>query len=257
MNAKSILVAFSVLAVALAGCSDDPPSGDISGSRSGLTVDGTIDLEYQAANNPYPYAGTELEALFACNPDALAGPAGQETCSDPYSIVSAHVMTVPMPSSDGYKLYYTSSSGEEMEIGALTETGGMYNLNQTFEEDYSSFEEIHIRMGSLSIATATNGAGSQTFAANQSLMGTSLGGSWKGKTLNLEVSGLPAVPSGVTFNGWLVSVDADTGEKTHEEQFPIEGDGAVSFKASKSLTNYDEVHVHVAGSQVNLAIADL
>ncbi len=256
MNAKTILAAFSVLAIALAGCSDDPPSGDLSNVRSGLTVDGTADLEYQAGENPYPYAGTELEALFECNPDALSGATGME-CSDPYSLVNAHFMSLPMPDSTGYKLVYANSDGATREIGALVDEAGMYTLNATFTEDLSSFEQVDLRMGDVTIASTANTAGSQSFAVNSSMLGVGVTGSWSGKTLEIDVAGLPAVPSGTTFMGWLVSVDADTGEKTHAEQFPIEADGPVTFKANESISKYQEFHIHLGTSMANLVIADL
>ncbi len=256
MNAKTILVALSVLAIALAGCSDDPPSGDLSNVRSGLMVDGEITLEYQEAENPYA-TGQPIDDVVGCNPDPLAQAAGQPTCQPAMSTISAHIMSIPAPSADGYTLVYVNATGEEREIGALADEGGMYNLNATFEEDLSSFESVAIRMGAVTIATAANTAGTQTFTVNDTLTMASVSGSWSGKKLDLEIAGLPAIPGGATFNGWLVSVDADTGEKTHTEQFPIEGDGPVSFTATSSISEYDEFHIHIGTSSVNLVIADL
>lgn len=245
MQSKAILTMIALAAVALSGCAADAPSGDINGGSLAASAAGTYTLEANAANNPYPYAGTPLEDVLQCTPDALTGPAGQETCSDAFSIVS--VSGVDLPESSGYMLVLNGTNGEK-HIGELEGEMGALALSKTFPgEDFTGmYSEAQIRFGDLVVAVASGSGGS--FDVAPSLSGASISSSYSGKTITYTVSGLP---SGSSYTAWLVGTEDESTEIVHMDDWSI-SNGEGTYEADMNIGDYKEFHIHASGSKINV-----
>lgn len=265
MQTHVAIITFALAAVAMAGCSDAPPSGTVSFERNGLTGSGDATFEYTPPGNPFDAIPVQEVADALCTVNAVTGPIndgiedqGQgrplPECTAPHTEISVHAMDLPEPSSDGYHAFLVGGNGE-VDLGALAmDDQGMWTLEVANEENLEGmYNATEIRMGTARVLTAGTSSGGNQFAFHNSVTATSFDGTWEDKTLTVSVSGLPAV----AVEGWLVSEDPETGELVHDVSFPISGDGSVTYTAAESLDHWAEFHVHVAGSKVNVGIGSI
>ena len=243
---RTALVVLALLAfTVLAGCSKAPPSGQLSPGPAPLAVDGTATVDYVQKVRPagqVPVLGEDL-----CSPAPQTPP--QTQCVDPSSSFTVHFMALPTP--DGtYELVLANATGT-VPLGALVaDAANMYELNKTVEgEDYTGrFDRLELRMGEFVVATAPAAEGQQTFVLAEGLSAVSATGSYRGKVLNVTVTGLPA---GASYSGYLYTLDPASGLLTRGDPFPI-ANGANEHTAELDIEEYAEFHVHVGSSMVNL-----
>jgi hypothetical protein len=246
---RAIILALTLLATVLAGCSSGPPSGEFSTDRHNVQVDGSADVAFHAGNMPYPNAAL-------CPPDNPNLPP-QLRCSSPRTTVSGHFMVLREPSPAGYTLHWVNDTGAlEITTVVFNETGNMWDVvAQDLEGDYSGYTGIELRMGELVIATSGNSNGPNAFAANPDLTRASASGTWKGKDLTVTVSGLAA---NATYTGYLYEkLEDGSVVQADGMSFPINGNGEYQYTAAKNINKYAEFHIHIAGSSWNVAQATI
>lgn len=241
------LVSLSVLIVALlAGCSDGPPSGDVEAIPGFLNVEGsTVESTYTAESggqaNPLPQGPPKL-----CPPEGVTA---IPPCVDPMSHYKFHFMSLPDPSGDGYSIFQVGGTiGEKSLVNLIRGDGDMWEAESTEDEDQSAmFESFELRLGTnFVVATASSAAGSQAFVANPVLAGVTVTASYKGKTIDVDVQGLP---EGGEFVGRLYKAGT-SGNLTAVESFPIVA-GAQSYTSKEAnIGSYDEFHIHVGSSKI-------
>lgn len=257
MNVSTVIMTTLTLTVlALAGCADDPVTGDFASSTVAFNTEGTITYDIMPASNSYP-AGDEQ----ACRADGVTDPinglpepvgGSAPSCEDAFSSVSVLVQ-LPAPGGSDYTVVLVNETSEK-SLGALTEGDMGWALDAEFPgEDLSTFSHAQIRYGEVVLASAhgvSNGA--ITFARDESLKGFSVVGSFTGKDLTLEIDGLP---EGGTYSGYLYEENED-GSITSTANFNVRN-GTIEYQAPQALDNYVQFHIHFTGSKINLIQADI
>jgi hypothetical protein len=244
MSRVTLVVLAIVAATLLAGCSKAPPSGQLSPGPAPLAVDGTANIVYVAEERPagqVPVVGPEL-----CSP--VPNPPVPQ-CVEASSTFTVHFMALPTPEGT-YEVVLVNATGE-VPLGALVaDANNMYELNKTVEgEDYEGdFERLELRMGGLVLATAATAEGAQAFSLASELAAVTATGSYRGKVLNVTLSGLP---SNASYSGYLYTMDPESGLLTRGDPFPV-SNGANEYTAELDIEEYVEFHVHVGSSMVNL-----
>ena len=267
---RAMLVSVLTLAVALAGFSDDPPSGGFSRSGNAIVVDGNYTVEFQEFVNPVSGTeGTQLECQQDQIADADPTPGGLlpiEACTYPYTKAMGHIMSLPEADGQGYAVYFTDSgfSAEPLELAMLS---GNSMLDWSFDNSSdcdgqfsddgcnldTMYDTLEIRLVSQDLAVATGGISSSgTFEVADAVKGVSFSASYDGKELTLTTSGI----GNYTVDGWLVSEDEETGALTHADKFSV-ANGETIYEAPESIDSYAQVHLHVAGTKINLAVATI
>ncbi len=258
----SILIAVSLLAVALAGCSDDPPSGEISGSSVAVPAAGTIELSETRFNEPGPVANPNQPGQTCPGRET----AGQQQCTYPSSVLTIHLMSLPNPLNEQYTVTLVSSSAATMDLGPLTATANgteaMYDLvydntddcDNSYSDDgcvlSDQFDEIYVYMGELLVAIGPLQNGG-SFEANPAFAGHSFSLTYENKDATVELTG----NGNFTYDLVLYTAD-EAGEITAVEDYTV-SPGSNEVTAEMSWDKYAEVHVHVAGTKVNLAKASV
>lgn len=252
---RPLLMTALLAAVALAGCSDDAPSGEFSSDRHSLTLGTTaeVEIDIQPGENGYDPGTDPTGGMIPyedlCALDEAAGQADQEQCQDAHTSISVHIMELPDPGSGSYELVLTGE--QERTVGTIQmDENDMWVLEESYEgEDLSGqFNGTEVRYGDL--VYARSGASSGTNMLELVLPGTSFAASYEGRELTVTVSG---APEGVSLTGWLVEENA-TGGLEHVEDFTVSGD-EVTYTAENPIDHYAEAHIHVGDSKINLAIA--
>ncbi len=256
---RSILIAASLLAIALAGCSDDPPAGELTGSSVAVPVAGTVTLDEQTFNEPAPSQGDGATCQARENDPAL-----NQKCTYPYTKLHLHMMSLPDPQAGEYTAMLASSSGATMDLGAFDVNGTapnfMFDLNFDNEDDCTgeyqdegcvlsaTYDEIHVYLDELLVATAPlqNGAG---FVANPAFGGHAFVLTYEGKDATVELSG----NGNFTYELVLYTAD-ETGATSAAENYIVTV-GSNEVTAELEFDQYAEAHIHVAGTKVNLAKA--
>jgi hypothetical protein len=243
MASKPALLLATLALTILAGCSSAPPSGDLVSGSAGLAVDGNVAIDYTQASYPagqVPQVGNQL-----CPPPEAPVP----QCVPAASSFGVHFMALPTPDSNGYHAFLVGSAGER-DLGALVmDEGNMYELAVNYTEDLTDqYQSVELRMGTFVFATASAAEGTQAFALAGGLTAVSATGSYRGKVLNVTVSGLP---EGASYNGHLYTLDEESGLLTRGPPFPIRN-GANEHEAELDIEDYAEFHIHVGTSSVNL-----
>lgn len=231
----------------LAGCNDDPPSGQLSPGPAPLAVDGTANVAYTAEVRPAGAVPVPGVPDLVCPPDPL--PPQVPRCVEASSSFTVHFMALPTPEGT-YEVVLVNATGE-VPLGALVaDANNMYELNKTVEgEDYEGdFDRIELRMGDFVVATSSAAEGQQTFALAEGLDSVSATGTYRGKVLNVTLSGLPA---NARYSGYLYTLDEASGLLTRGDPFPVTN-GANEYEAELDIADYAEFHVHVGSSMVNL-----
>ena len=242
---RATFVVLAVLAVtALAGCSKAPPSGELAAGATPVAVDGSANIVYVAEERPagqVPVVGPQV-----CSP--VPNPPVPQ-CVEASSSFTIHFMALPTPEGT-YEVVLVNATGS-VPLGALVmDANNMWELNKTVEgEDYDGdFDRMELRMGDFVLATAATGEGTQAFALADGLAAVSATGSYSGKVLTVDVSGLPA---NATYSGYLYTMDEESGLLTRGSPFPIVN-GPNEYEAELNIADYAEFHVHVGSSMVNL-----
>lgn len=243
------LVALSLLTLAaLAGCSDGPAKGDLVAIAGTPAIEGTIQSNYTAEVRPYPNPLPGGEP--PCAPPQAPPPA--EQCVEPSSEFTVHMMSLPEPDGNGYAIYLVGGSiGERQLVSLNSEGAGMYGATTSDDEDLSTqFERFELRMGDFVVATAPKDEGSQAFSATPALSAVTVTGSYNGRTLTVDVQGLPGDGP---YVGRLYKEGTSPGNLTAVESFPIVA-GAQEFevKEAGSVDDYVEFHIHVGNSKIYL-----
>ena len=101
------------------------------------------------------------------------------------------------------------------------------------------------------MASAMIGSSGQ-FEVADALKGVSFSATHSGSELILNTNGI----GNYTVDGWLVSMDEETGVKTHDERFSV-ANGETIFEAPMNISDYAEVHLHVAGTKINIAVGTI
>ncbi len=252
---KVLLLAAALLTVALAGCSDELPTGEFSYQGHAIAVAGTATNAYTAFNNPLSAGGQSTD----CQQDMLpAGVGDDQKCTQPETTIQIVLAQLPDPQGKSFSAFLVDSTGTEADklLGTLAAgAGGSYGLNFTEAMDYStghSLDRIEIRLDSANavvVGYASSNEGSQDFMVNEAtITGIDFDATWKGKALTLTVSGLNSTYS---YEGWLVSEDG-----THSENFPV-SNGVTEHDAEANINTYSAFHIHVAGTKVNVGVATI
>lgn len=250
MATKPVLLLALLSLSFLAGCSDSPPSGDLAASTPALVIDGNVIVDYTAAVRPLGQLPSPLGDQ--CAPPEAPAPVPQ--CVDPASSFRIHFMALPTPDSNGYHVHLTGAAARD--LGAiLPDEANMWELAVNLTEDVSAgVTGIELRMGTFVLATASGAEGTNEFAVPDELAAVSATGSYKGKTLTVTVTGLPA---NGTYMGRLYTMDEESGLLSPGEFFPVTSGTPTEHKAELNIGNYAEFHVHVGTSSVNLLKADV
>lgn len=254
MAVRPLLALSLILFAFLSGCSDGGPSGKLVTVAAPIAVDGTSSNMYVAAERPLN--STTMGAADQCTPSAVppGTPLDEGRCTNPSSTFDIHFMFLPEPDGNGYGIFLVGGAIGERLLAPLGDLGnGMMGMNITEETDLSGqFERLELRMGQFPLAAAPSAAGSQAFVVDANATKVAVTGSYKGKTLDIDVSGLPAKGP---FVGRLYTLDA-TGNATVGESFPVIS-GSQSFKSERNIGDYAEFHIHVGPSKINLYKATL
>ena len=256
MASKPVLLT-AVLALALlAGCADDAPKGTLTGTGSGLAVDGSIVIEYtpfDSGGNPASQlpmgAGEPVQCAQDNSPQEP--PAGVSYCTDASSSFHAHFMALPTPDSNGYHVVLVGPAGE-LDLGAISANeANMWDLANNQTSDLTGqYDTVQLRMGTFVLATASAAEGTNAFALAEGLAGVSVTGTFNAKTLNVTVAGLP---EGGAYMGRLYTLDDESGLLTPGDFFPVSATGSTEYKDKElNIGDYAEFHVHVGTSSVNL-----
>ncbi len=263
----TLLVAVSILAVAFAGCTDEPPTGEFSSSGNALMMTGAVaSFESQDFNNPYPQTeGT----LAECAQDPQAQPPVQ-ACERPYTVMTLNLSSLPATSGKIYSVkWYSMATGAQQDLDVLSgmdmPADGTWMANEyTFDNTAdcaaskdsdmcnkaNTYDSVVLYLDDILVASAPLSTGA-AFEFDEGLLGASFTGSYSGKDLTLTVSGL----GNYTYEAWLISTD-DAGVVTHEEKFTVVN-GENTFTASQTINKFSGVHIHVAGTKLNVAVASL
>lgn len=238
-----LLLAAALASLALAGCSDDPPAGELVAGAGGVVMDGNIIIDYTERVRP----AEGIPVLEDQCPPA-GTPSQIPQCVEPSSSFTSHFMVLPQPEGT-YELVLANDTGS-LPIGALVPgAAGMYELNQTLPEDYAGdFDRIELRMGDFVLATSSTAEGTQTFALALGLEAIGATGTYAGRVLNVTVSGLPDAGN---FVGRLYTCDPGSGLLTATESFPV-ANGANEHTAELNIGDYAEFHIHAGSSLINL-----
>lgn len=254
------IVALSLLTFALvAGCSDGPPSGDLVPIPGALNIDGsTTENTYTAESGGQPNPVPGQPKLCPTDPTETIPP-----CVPASSHYKIHFMTqtttggpgLPEPSGDGYKVYQRGGAIDERQLCELSrDAAGMYVCEVTNDSDESTqFATLELRMGDLTVASASSAAGSQAFVLDPALAAVTVTGSYHGRVLELDVSGLPEGPiySGRFYKPGL------SGNLTSQEAFPVVNGGQEIRTELADVGDYVEFHIHVGESKIYVYQATL
>ena len=258
---KVLPLALALLTVALAGCSDEAPSGEFAFQNHSVALAGTATNEYTEFNDPVGGQDPTGQAGTDCAQDQFppGTPIDQQKCTQPQTTISIVFSQLPDPEGKSYSAALIDASGTDpaKDLGTLEAgAGGSYSLNFTEAVDYSNEEQysythvlVSVVAGSnpVPVAIASADAGSQSFDIHEALTsGVDFDATWKGRDLTLTVSGLNST---FAYQGWLVS---EGGE--HTESFPVTN-GEVTHRAERNVGDYTEFHLHVAGTKVNVGVA--
>jgi hypothetical protein len=251
-----LLAILAVAALAFSGCASKPPAGTLKQLDYQPPVSGSIVALYQPFANPNPSGQVPTAGpMTQCSQSSIP-PAAQPTtdpvlpqCKGPFSTFEAHAV-LPDPSAGGYKVYAVGP-GYELEVMSLKASGGKYAGTATAPEDLSAkVQQLQIRMDGVPVAVAPGAAGNQTLMVTPAVAALKVVGTFTGRHLDLQVTGLPA---NGTYMARLYAKDAasPTGV-TPKETFEVR-EGANAYDAKDmDVGAYAEFHIHVGASAVTL-----
>lgn len=262
---KAVFLAITLAAVALAGCTDEPPSGTFTATTPAVdfSVAG-LAVTVQPAENPYPAGdddACQLDDVFGNVPD---GP----TCSDAVSTINMTPeggTTLPEIGTGTPYSLYLMAGGEEYPLGNLDDHGqNHFDFSKEFPgEDFSGADEIQLRFGTAVVAT-TPGSGGTFSTLSEGLEAISAEVTFDGAQIDVTLTG---VPNGTQLTAWLVDIPEEEGEDgemvegapVHSVQFILSGD-QTSYTLTEEegfVGDYNEFHIHVGNSKINVAVAPI
>lgn len=247
MAFRPTLLLLLVSLAALAGCNDAPPSGDLAAISGFPTVEGTSLNEYQAA--VYPLGTDPATNAPICAQNALPATPEAQRCVQPSTNFTLHFMSLPEPDGNGYTIFLVGGTIGEKQLAPLVSEGnGMWGLTYSDTQDLSTqFEGLELRMGTFVVASAPAAAGSQAFSLVDSFAAVTVTGSYAGRTLTVDVAGLPEEGN---FVGRLYTQDEVSGALTLVESFPVVA-GVQEYEAEAgNIGDFAEFHVHVGSSKL-------
>lgn len=235
------LLALAIVAAVLAGCSN-PPTGSLTTVGGLKGVEGKVIASYQAAKNPVN--DTTMGVVKDCAP-AQAPPNLQ--CTPASTAITVRLDAAPDPGTQAYHAYLMPVTGPGRDLGELAENGTGYSLTFKDTSDLSpNADRVEVRHGEfvLALASAKGPTNEIAIATNNTLIEAT--GTYTGPDLNLKVSGLPA--SGTYTVRLYIEKD---GAYVSQEEFPI-ANGETTIHATKDIATFKQVHIHVAGTAINL-----
>lgn len=256
MNRKILLTA--VIAFALAGCAEAPPSGEFSTTGHALVAEGSATIAYQPEIKPIDDT-SGADSPVDCVPDEAPSQLDQLKCTDAFTNVTGHFMNLKDLTMDGasYSLYFVDSTGnndEEYLFDLMFDNAsGMHDATTQFDEDLDgNFDAVELRVGDFVLATAGTAAGENNFGLFANATSVSASATYKGKDLTVDVGGLQA---GISYTAWLFGLD-ENGVMDHLESFSVM-DGITEYTAEQNINKYGEFHIHVSGTSLNVAIGPI
>ncbi len=260
---KALFLSLTIVAVALAGCTDEPQAGEFLATIGAADYSEVgIAITSQSAANEYPGDNAE-----ACGADEITGqlPQDQFYCRDAVSTVALTPeggATLPLVAeSVGYSLFLIDGINE-FELGSLDHHGnGHYDFpEQTYEDqDFGTADSVELRFGDIVIATASGTGGA--FALESSLNMMSADVAFDGADITVT---LADAPINATFTVWLIDIPEEEGEDgemvqgepVHAVAFEVSGTEPASYTLTAEegfVGDYEEFHVHV-GSEGQTSI---
>lgn len=257
MSLRTVALLALLVLTSLAGCSDGPPSGKVVLAGGPLVIEGTVQNTYQAESGGQDVSQVPSSPTDRLCPEDAGGqqvPPGavMQPCVPAFSNYKLHFMTLPEPSGDGYSVFYAGGAIGEKSLGLLEpDASGMWEANITKDVDEEGqFDHFELRMGSFVVATASSAKGSQAFVAAPSLSTVTVTGSYKGRTLTIDVQGLPEDVKDPVGRLYLRNEDGNLSAPV--ETFPVIT-GGQSFKSEmRNIGGYAEFHIHVGTSKIYL-----
>lgn len=252
----AMFLSLSLAAVALAGCSDDPAAGEFSSSGPAYGIDGHVhSSEFQEFVDPTPQPLKDNGVMCLADnvPEVppATDPLDSQRCTPAYSELNYLFTTLPQAT---WTMAFTDSNGvnPDLAAGALTDNGdGTFAWNYTQEGTYvmETHDQVTLYAGSTAVATSGLGSG-DSLQVVEALSGIGYSATYSGRDVTVTVTGIDA-EAPVAISGWLVLVD-DAGAKTHEEQVTLAA-GENTYTAGMAIADFQEFHIHLAGTAVNLA----
>lgn len=262
----SFLVAVSLVTVVLAGCTDDQPTGEFSSGGAAIPVTGAVvDLDTQQYATPASAAPAEQQCL---NDDV-----NQTACTYPYTKLSVNFTALPDPDGGTYSLMFYNGATAAFEAIApldavhLMGTSWMGSLEYDNEADCVgqqgvpgnelcdktiNYDSVRVMLDDVAVAQAALNGGA-AFEVIPTLTSGSFSGSYNGKSFTVTTS---LGDANLTYTAWLITSD-DTGAMTHAEDFTVSAAGETVYAAELNGNKYAEIHIHVAGTKLNVGIATL
>ncbi len=257
---RVLMLTMTLAAVALAGCSDDPITGDFQSEGSSLTIDGHVHSgAFVSFNDPTSQVGgpADQECLADGAPPQADPAVGNYRCTQASTEFNYMFLQLPDIGGFGWTMAFADSTGTNPmgTASALTDNGdGTWAWNYTSDVNEKDMFDSVVLMMDGTVAATSGIEGSSALAIVDDLQGITFTGDYENKELTLTVEGIGEI-NGFTYTAWLVTVD-DAGVKTHGESFSVT-DGENTFTATQNIDKYQEVHIHVTGTQMNVAVGAL
>lgn len=271
---STILLAIAVLATALAGCSDPPPSGAFSFDSSAATGSGTIDdatyQDFEPAYDP-----TSGQGLPEC-PTEEEDPTGMlpvERCTRPHTTIHANFSDLPDPEGNTFTVFFVDSTGtnpaeEAGDLEEVHEMGGAWmgefhydnsgdsqcanaeddSADDTCNKD-NQFDTLELRLEGTPLARSDGMGQGSSFSVMDIHRTVSFEGSYSGSDFTVSVSGLD---SNLTYTAWLI-IEDEAGAVVHQESFAV-SNGENTYEAEMDGDQYVAFHIHVTGTKINVAV---
>ncbi len=253
---QAILLAVSFIAITLAGCSDAPPSGEFTSSGSAFAPDGHVHSSlFQDFNDPTSNPGNDagVPSCLADGAPAQLDPVlGTYRCTQAYSEINYLFLALPTATGYSMGLYDTTGTNTLDGVSTITDNGDgtfFWNFTREGENIKDKYDAVALLYNDKPVAVSGLSDGS-ALEPVEALKGISFSVSYDGKDLTLTLTGTD-MEAGFSYTAWLVSQD-ETGAYTHDESFSV-SEGETMFKAEQNIDKYDEVHVHLTGTSINVA----
>lgn len=242
-----------IVGLALSGCSAPEPTGKLESMNYATPAGGTITIFYQ----PFDSGGNPATGTAAnqtqCAQDSVPGPIPGEVplrkCKGPYSVFAVSIPDLPDAGSGTYGVFLARDGVAPFSVGTLMAAEGSnatvaINVTQDLTGKY---DRVEVRLDDFLYSVATAAAGTNTFALAPGVNGVTVTGTFVGRTLDVQVNGLPASNGTYMANLYL------PGAATPSESFDIPASGTLKIESKqRGINEYGEFHVHVGGSKLNI-----
>jgi hypothetical protein len=271
---KALFLSLSLVAVAFAGCTDEPPSGIFTATAPAADYStASIVVSSTPAANNYP-GGNSTGDEAECGADQVteidtssSAPQCTEATSNVSMTPAGGAVLPAVDSSTGYTLYLIKADDTEFVLGPMADHGPLdggnhydYPATEFLGEDFTGAKEVQIRFDATVVATAPGNGGQ--FELSQGLQDFEADVNFTGREISVTLKNTPADAANVMV-GWLINVETDveTGvvTKTHSVQILLAGNETMYTltEAQGFVGDYEEFHVHVGASAINVAVAPI